>query len=245
MHRENLHRRLRYLAGLFSEVCSPELLELETARGALTYDRQNAHYREAHGLAWLILDGFGVRDPLALHAPTQSFAFLLNMNSLFEEFVWRLIERLFPAPEYRVEPQGRNWSVLWDLMANRPYRSIRPDVVVRQRQDGTSCVAIDAKYKRFDAVDVSSADIYQCLLYAQAYAPADEQSTPTAFLVYPTSRAEPHAETVRLRRPDRGRAADVVIVGLPVRSTLERLQDPDGSPGIMLRDVIRQALSGT
>jgi 5-methylcytosine-specific restriction enzyme subunit McrC len=245
VRREQLHRRLRYLSGLFSEVCTPELMDLAMARDTMTYDRQNAHYREAHELAWLILDGFGVQDVLAVKAPTRSFAFLLDMNSLFEEFVWRLVARLFPAPAYRVEPQERNWSVLWDSTANRPYRSIRPDVVVREQQGGSACLAVDAKYKRLDVVDASSADVYQGLLYAQAYGSPHQQSARTAFLVYPTSHSEPQTKRVRLRRPDRGSAAELVVVGLPVALTLERLQQPHGAAGIILRDVIRQALGGT
>lgn len=241
---EQLHRRLRYLSSLFSEVCTPDLMDPAIARDTMAYDRQNAHYREAHELAWLILDGFGVRDVLAVKAPTRSFAFLLDMNSLFEDFVARLVARLFPAPAYRVEAQERNWSVLWDSTANRPYRSIRPDVVVREQQGGTACLAVDAKYKRLDVVDTASADVYQGLLYAQAYGASHQQSAPTALLVYPTSQSEPQTRRVRLRRPDRASAAELVVVGLPVASTLERLQQPNGAAGIALRDVISQALGG-
>jgi 5-methylcytosine-specific restriction enzyme subunit McrC len=245
VHGERLHRQLRYLAGLFSEVCSPELLDLETARSTLMYDRQNAHYREAHELAWLMLDGFGVRDVLALTSPTTSFAFLLDMNSLFETFVTRLIERLFPAPIYHVEAQERNRSVLWDPSSNRSYGSIRPDVVVRRpRRGDTGSVAVDAKYKLYDVVDVKNADIYQGLLYAQAYGRTDESSVATAFLVYPTSYAHPHTERVRLRRPERTPVADLVMIGLPVSSTLEQLRVLNGSPGVMLRDTIAAALGG-
>ena len=164
------------------------------------------------------------------------------MNALFEEFVWRLVERLFPAPVYRVEPQERNWSVLWDVTANRPYRSIRPDVVVRRQRGRTSCVAIDAKYKRYDVIDVSSADVYQGLLYAQAYGHSDAQSSPTGLLVHPTSHAELQTGRVRLMRPNRERSADLVVIGLPVRSTLDRLRDPDGSPAATFRDVVQRAL---
>jgi 5-methylcytosine-specific restriction enzyme subunit McrC len=244
VQRERLHRRLRYLAGLFAEVSSPELLDLDTARGTLTYDRQNTHYREAHELAWLILDGFGVRDVLAAIGRMQSFAFLLDMNSLFEEFVWRLVERLFPAPGFRVEPQERNWSVLWNVTTNSPDRSIRPDVVVRRQAD-FSRIAIDAKYKRYDVADVSSADVYQGLLYAQAYGHTGEQTVPTAFIVHPTARPELHTERIRLRRPDRGPAAELVVVGLPICSTIERLRGSDGSPAAMLRELVYRALGDT
>jgi 5-methylcytosine-specific restriction enzyme subunit McrC len=242
VQRDGLHRRLRYLAALFAEICSPELLDIERARATLAYDRQNAHYREAHELAWLILDGFGVRDLLATSAPTRSFAFLLDMNALFEEFIWRLVERLFPAPAYRVEPQEQNWSVLWDVAANRSYRSIRPDVVVRRRDGAQPCAVIDAKYKRYDVIDVSSADVYQGFLYAQAYAATGSGTPPTGLLIYPSERDEVQSETIRLRRSGRERAADLVAFGLPVRTTLEHLHDADASPSSRLRSVIGKAL---
>jgi 5-methylcytosine-specific restriction enzyme subunit McrC len=240
---DRLHRRLRYLEGLFSEICAPERLDLDTARTTLTYDRQNAHYHEAHELAWLILDGFGVRDLLAAAAPTQSFAFLLDMNSLFEEFVWRLFERLFPPPDQRVEPQARNRSVLWDVGANQSYRSIRPDLVLHRRVEPRAAVAIDAKYKRYDAADVASADIYQGLLYAQAYGRGEDGPVPTAMLVYPSEGDDLRRETIQLRRPDRQRAAVLVVIGLPVRLTLERIGATVGSPALTLRDIVARVLS--
>ncbi len=166
---EGLHRRLRYLAALFDEICSPGAMDLPSARLSMSSTRQNAHYRDAHALAWLILDAFGVTDVLAAVSPTRSFAFLLDMTSLFETFVWRLVEHLLPPSAYRVEPQERNTSVLWDPVKSRSYRSIRPDVVVRYPAVGRAIV-IDAKYKRYDLTDVSSGDLYQCLIYALAYA---------------------------------------------------------------------------
>jgi 5-methylcytosine-specific restriction endonuclease McrBC regulatory subunit McrC len=164
------------------------------------------------------------------------------MNSLFEEFVWRLVDHLFPPPSYRVEAQERNWSVLWSATENRSYRSIRPDVVVREAGGAGMCVAIDAKYKRYDMIDPSSADIYQGFLYAQAYNATGQVLPPTGFLVYPASSPELKVEHVRLRRPNGERAGELVILGLPVRLTLDTIDQPDSSPVATLRGEIAGAL---
>jgi 5-methylcytosine-specific restriction enzyme subunit McrC len=57
----------------------------------MTYHRLNEHYRNPHALAWLILDGLGTRDVLVT-GETNCFAFLIDMNRLFQMFVFRLVD---------------------------------------------------------------------------------------------------------------------------------------------------------
>ena len=240
---ERLHRRLRALSAVFQEVCDPEAIDLTTARKAFVYDRKNAHYERAHQLAWLILDALGIEDVFAANEQAKCFAFMLDMNVLFEHFITRLVSAILPRGEYRVQAQERNRSVLWDAVRHSPYGSIRPDLVVRHAAEKGRAVPIDAKYKRYDKKDLSSADIYQGLLYAQAYGRTDLGETPIALIVHPTGSAKLAVERIELQRPGIGRAAELVVVGLPVKLTLECLRARKPSPADAIRDTVVQALA--
>src|SRR5262245_36225350 len=87
---EAVKRRVRRQLAIFQEVCRPDEMDLEAARREITYQRLNEYYRDAHRLAWLLLDGLGTKDLLARGEP-RCFAFLIDMSRLFEMFVYRLV----------------------------------------------------------------------------------------------------------------------------------------------------------
>ena len=78
---------------MFREVCDPTGLDLDTTRQSIFYDRLNEHYKPAHDLAWLVLGRLGV-DNLFLAGNTRVFAFMLDMNVLFERFVAKLLQQV-------------------------------------------------------------------------------------------------------------------------------------------------------
>ena len=240
--REQLHRRLRALAALFQELCSPEAMDPQFLRETRSYDRKNAHYRGAHDLAALILDSMGIEDVFAANQRPQCFAFMLDMNVLFEDFVTRLVAKLFPPPGFRVESQERNRSVLWHTRRQAPYGSIRPDIVVRRALANPRAVAIDAKYKRYDVDAVANADIYQALLYAQAYGRNEPDRVPAALIVHPTESEEAFAERIELRRPGNQRASELIVVGLPVKRTLDELMAGSSTVAELIRSAVELAL---
>jgi 5-methylcytosine-specific restriction enzyme subunit McrC len=91
---ESVRRRVRRLLAIFREVCRSDELDLDALRHrGIAYHRLNDHYRDAHALAWLLLDGLGTQDLLA-PGKTRCFAFLIDMNRLFDMFVFRLVARL-------------------------------------------------------------------------------------------------------------------------------------------------------
>lgn len=81
-----IRNRARRLWAILSETCQIDQIDIEAARHEIYYNRLNNHYSEAHQLAWMIIDGLGVED-LFKNNQTPSFAFLLDMNSLFEKFL--------------------------------------------------------------------------------------------------------------------------------------------------------------
>lgn len=120
-----------------------------------TYNRMNEHYRPIHRLCRLLLDGASLSE----HAGTHSTpAFIIDMNSLFENFVTQLLIELI-NPDFTVTRQ-MNLS----LDENRQYRVI-PDIVLKH-QHRIALIA-DCKYKKLteDKPRSSNNDMYQLLSY--------------------------------------------------------------------------------
>src|SRR5262249_4715945 len=85
-----VRERVQNLADAFGAACGPLREDWREVRSGLTYERPNARYRESHTLAWMIFEGLGVQDLLAA-GNVRGFAFLLDMNPLFEAFVTVLV----------------------------------------------------------------------------------------------------------------------------------------------------------
>ena len=96
--------RAHILSALLQQLCDPSTLDITTAEEHLYYHRLNEHYRDADTLAFLILRGLAIRDLLGA-GPTRCFAFLLDMNTLFERFVLRLVRHALDATRYRIRYQ--------------------------------------------------------------------------------------------------------------------------------------------
>lgn len=222
-----LQRRIARLRGVLEPICDTAQIDLGAARSAITYNRLNAHYETAHQLAWLLLDSLGVDDLLA-PGETKSFAFLLNMNLLFERFVARMVERLLSSARHRVTSQSHFRSLVWNVTDQRPYTSIIPDVVVERQGESDCRVAIDAKYKLYDERDFDQGDIYQTFLYAFALGATAQGGVPTSLLLYPATTEEPRRTRLRVRRLAGGAGAEIVGIGLPVSALLKELTGGTG-----------------
>src|SRR5262249_16874818 len=145
-----VRQRVRRLLAIFQGVCQWAELDLSSLSGEIIYHRLNDHYRDAHELAWLLLDGLGTKD-LLLGGKTTCFAFLIDMNRLFEKFVFCVLNLLL-APRFRVHYQRGDSSIIIDAETNRPYARVIPDILVEQNatEMPTGCIAVDAKYKLYD-----------------------------------------------------------------------------------------------
>ena len=202
---------------LFEAACSPAHHPIEALTQPFHYHRLNSHYADAHHLARLILSASGINDLLAI-GKTRTFAFLLNMNQLFEAFVGKLLAQLV-GDRYKVQTQARLSSIIWNKTENRSYASVRPDVVLTD-PDGQR-LAIDAKYKRYDNKKLSTADIYQTFLYAYAF----QGQTPKAWVIYPSDSAQLSVVDLGIRTVDKLVGAQIQAIGLPIPQMLDELLD--------------------
>lgn len=211
-----LRTRLGRLRAVFEPICDPVQLDLRAAR-ALRYNRLNSHYERAHQLGWLLLDGLGVDELLAPGA-TSTFAFLLDMNLLFERFAKRLVEDLLPR-HYRVEYQLSDSSILCDVTTSRPYARVIPDLVVAPRGSSGPRLPIDAKYKLYDERALPASDLYQSFLYAYSI------GSGRALLLYPQSAAETRPTHIEVRGHARQTTpAEIRALAVSIPAVLEEIQ---------------------
>lgn len=211
--------RVRRLLAIFGEACSLDGLDLRALRTGLTYDRMNEHYRHGHALAWLVLDGLGINDLFA-RGNNRCFAFLIDMNALFEAFVTRWLTRLLGVHGYRVIAQRQDQTVIWDAAAGRPYTHVRPDLMVDQKTRPGQHLPVDAKYKLYDEKGIPPDDVYQSFVYAMAYRSRDGVRLPTSLLLYPSASQAKSDVRLHVRRSGGAAQAQLVALGLHVPTSL-------------------------
>ena len=225
---DEVRLRLRRLVAVLGEACDPAGADLRRIRETLVYTRQNAHYYEAHELAWFILDGLGIPDLLRLGA-TRGFAFLLDMNALFERFIWRVLEHIAKPRGLRVRYQRKDRSILWNEGADRSYGSVIPDLLL-DRPGHPGALAIDAKYKTYDAKRLSNDDLYQTFLYAFAYGSDNARTMPQALLIYPASQQTPSETTVQIRGHGAQPLGSITALGLHIPTLLTEVRKSQSGP---------------
>lgn len=153
---------------------------------AMQFDRLNDRFRPAFQLARLVLTGRSIQLSAGPH---PAYAFVFDMNVLFERFVTAFIRRhhasLLP-PGWQTaalieQSAGRRWFLAHS--AGKPAFRLRPDLVLQRHNDPAPLLVADMKYKRLDPAALQSganqADIYQMLAYTARL------DCPRGLLLYP------------------------------------------------------------
>lgn len=243
---DTVRLRVGRLRALFSEVCSPEKLDQEVARQRLIYHRLNAHYRNPHELAWLVLEGLRAVEDVFISGRSRCFTFLIDMNQLFERFVYRLVEKLLEETPWKVKYQRVDRSIIWNADKSQPYSRVIPDLLIEPRGAAHAALAIDAKYKLYDERKISPGDVYQSFLYAYAYGSGDVKgSLPRSLIIYPASRGSAGSTRLRVQSAKRLAGAEIFAMGLPISDCLFELRQLSlGSITTTLMGVVAGAMEG-
>lgn len=160
-------RRLRELAFAYADIADVPVTALRWDE--VTLDRTNARWRELLNLARLLL---GERFQTTSAGGSDGFSLLFEMNTLFEEYVARMLQRALADTHLRVVSQGGRLYCL-ETDDRRGLFQTRPDILIK-RGDAVVQV-IDTKWKRIAArIDdpkqgVSQADVYQMMAYGRLY----------------------------------------------------------------------------
>ena len=143
----------------------------------INYTRLNHRYRHAVELSKLILKSlsYDLEDGRAAGA-----AFLVDMNEVFEKFVWVALREALGLSEWAFPLGSRNHPLFMDL-AQRV--SLKPDL--SWWHDAKCMFVGDAKYKRINVPGIKNPDLYQTLAYTIA------AKLPSGFLIYAAGEGEP------------------------------------------------------
>lgn len=171
-------QRLRELAFVYADIAdiSPSALRWDE----VVIDRTNRRWQELLGMARLFLLN---RYQTTTGGLSQGTALLFEMNTLFEEYVGRLISRALAGTDLTVSLQGGRLFCLAAETTERGLFQTMPDILIRRA--GIATHVIDTKWKRITSrIDdpkqgVSQGDIYQMMAYAQLY------RAPRLTLLYP------------------------------------------------------------
>lgn len=159
--------RLRELGFAYADVAEVPISALRWDDVVL--DRTSVRSRDLLNLARLLLSG---RFQTTSIGKADGFSLLFEMDSLFEEYVTRLLKRTFAGTYLRVISQGGKLYCLETDDERRLFQT-RPDILIKR--DDEVIQIIDAKWKKVDAhIDnpkrgISQGDIYQMMAYGELY----------------------------------------------------------------------------
>lgn len=187
-------------------------------------NRLNRRYEPLLNLARLFLQ----TSTLELSAGRlTSFAFVFDMNQLFEAFIISLLQKrpsLLPTALHgcSLHPQGRGHTrfLAETAVGQRVFR-LKPDLLLRR--DDHYPLLLDTKYKILGGKDlklgVSSADFYQMFAYSQRYEcphvlllyPQGKRPLRQRFIL-PDNKGVISVATVNLRRDLRGQSGRLALL---------------------------------
>ena len=174
----SLRQRLRRTLSAFVHLEPTHIQPSDCIR--VHYNRLNERYRSRINLAHLLL------QHLSLEGRTGSqrfFAFLFDMNQLFELFIAHYLKEKFTAhPTLSVEIQPDIW-----LDTARREKG-RPDLILRNNQQ--RLLIMDTKYKTFDG-SPSESDRNQMVTYCHT------MDLPHSLLIYADARSVDHRSEFR------------------------------------------------
>jgi 5-methylcytosine-specific restriction enzyme subunit McrC len=161
-------RLLREIDFIYADIADVPIRSLRWHE--VVIDRTNMLWKELLGLAKLLL---GERFQNTSVGSTTGFALLFEMNTLFERYIARMLQRALVGSSRTVHVQGGRLYCLESVPDGRRLFMTKPDILVMS--NGASELLIDTKWKRLRTLSddpkqgVSQADVYQMMAYGRVY----------------------------------------------------------------------------
>ena len=146
----------------------------------ISFNRINERYRAIIRFSKLILEERFIRS--AEKGESTGFNFIVNMNKVFEDFITELLKEVIRDKYHRkyIAEDQVSFSSL-DIAKKL---TVRPDVLIQERNTEEFPVILDTKYKK-PGKKPDPADYYQIIAYALAI-----PSAKTCCLLYPKDLIE-------------------------------------------------------
>ena len=137
---------------------------------SVVLDRTNSDWHDVLRLAQLLL---GNRFQTTSMGNDRGFSLLFEMNTLFEKFLGRVVQRSLRERSLSVTLQGPHSFALCELNSDVRRFMTKPDIVIHSAEKPV--MIIDTKWKRLrGSIDdprqgISQVDVYQMMAYGQIY----------------------------------------------------------------------------
>ena len=177
----------------------------DAIREKIQFNRLNERFQTAYNFAQMFLD----QESMMLRTgQRQLFAFVLDMNRLFEQFVAGFIARhkkgIFPLRHEEliltVQSRGERVHLLQREPDGKSMIRLVPDILINDLRGGRRLI-VDTKYKRLGGVSsdlrISESDLYQMIAYMIRF------QCERCLLLYPEERGRgPHSATLKVPEED-------------------------------------------
>jgi 5-methylcytosine-specific restriction enzyme subunit McrC len=135
----------------------PEIKEIEITKlhfDKIKESRKSIPYKEALKIAKMIILNY---SPDIRNGQENMLALLFDMNKLWEEYVFRMLQRHATAD---LEVSFQNYQRFWEG------KTIRPDIVIKRRMgEALETFVVDTKWKIIDYRNPSDDDLKQMYAY--------------------------------------------------------------------------------
>lgn len=133
--------------------------------GSIRFNQLNMPFKPVFDIAKMFFYNI---SPQSYVGDDSVFSFLVPLNELFEQYVFKLFELSYPSCIVRYQDQRK--FIFGDAIKSS--KTIRPDIVIYK--DNYPIFIVDAKYKnpQFENdyfTNISQSDIYQLFAYSKAY----------------------------------------------------------------------------
>lgn len=140
----------------------------------LVFDRKTSRYKEAMEIAAMLLLNY---RPDISTGNNHVLALLFDMNDLWEEYIYRQLNKSKPA-NWVVRSQ--NSKQFWKLNSSNGYKTVRPDIVIHNETTDKKII-LDTKWKIPNNNIPADADLKQMFVYNEYWIGKN------ALLLYPNA----------------------------------------------------------
>ena len=165
--------RLNRICIAFGENYTPLKINTSTFK-RITLNRKTIVYKKALQMAEMFLLNY---SPHVRTGSEQMLTLLFDMNDLWEEYIYKLLARYRPDS---VHVSFQNKKVFWQNNAVK--KSIRPDIVLTEKNSKKTIAIIDTKWKNRENNQPDDSDLKQMFAYNLLW------NTEKSILLYPRVR---------------------------------------------------------